>query len=396
MRRAAPASATVPLYLLAAACSDQPQEGSKVAPPYVTSAPSVWIGPSATASAAPEASATSAPLPLATGSAALVGGAKTTLADQALLAPEFLADIERRGVTSSRVARRTLYSWTSFAQAEAIAKGGPVLVREESAKYGPSGFDWMLDDAVEKNDPLAKLLFHKGFAKKRFAWPNAFATALGFQGESYGSALLAIELSAQAVIVDLTNGSAVSVDGKAVSLEDIQAHPERIAAAYWIANPPSPGVAALGPPFREYVLLNESMIEKVTVGGPALEKLFDEERELVAKIARRVALLPEAQRDPTLAAYATLLAFSMAPQEAELQGTVAALGPVKIAKTSGERTIKASFALGAARARLKVACKTTMTRGFSYMSRSCTPAVKCELLRGTCMGSRRTTSFLDL
>lgn len=391
MRRRS-AKGAIPMWLLSAACADQPAERSKVAPPYVTATPSVWTSASA-ASSSPDG----APSGPALGSATpLSSAAPLSSAQRELVAPAFLSELEARGITSGRIARRTLYSWTSVAQAEAILKGGPVLSREESAKHGPSAFDWMLDDAAGKSDPLAALLFHRGFAKKRFAWPNAFATALGFLGETYGSALLAIELAPDALVLDLASRTVTTVDGAPSSIAELTAHPERLAAVYWIANPPSPNVPARGPTFREYVLVNESTIRKVTIGGATLDKLLEDERDLVARVDQRLKALPEGREEATLSAFATLLSFNMAPLRQDVEAMHSALAGVRVATPVGERVPKASFNLGLSRARLKASCKMSQARGYSYRSTVCLPADRCALVAGVCVGGRHTGFALDL
>lgn len=391
MRRRS-AKGSIPLWLLTAACADQPAERSKVAPPYLTSTPSVWTSASTT----PSSPATAIAGPALGSATPLTSAAPQSSAERELLGPAFLSEIEARGVTSGRIARRTLYSWTSVAQADAILKGGPVLSREESAKHGPSAFDWMLDDAVGKNDALATLLFHRGFAKKRFAWPNAFATALGFLGETYGSALLAIELAPDALVLDLASRTVTTADGAPSSVAELTAHPERLAAVYWIANPPSPNLPPRGPAFREYVLVNEATIRKVTVGGPTLTALLDDERKLVARVNERVKALPEGREEATLTAFAALLSFNMGPQRQDVETMNGALAGVRLATPTGERAIKASFALGLPRARLKASCKMSQTRGYSYRSTVCLPADRCALVGGTCVGGRHTGFALDL
>ncbi|MBL8742778.1 MAG: hypothetical protein JNK04_16835, partial [Myxococcales bacterium] len=190
-RRGLPALATL------CACSPAAPLQNEVAPPV--------------ASATAEASATPPP----SASAPEVAGSAKPLSS--VVKPidrvkEALAALDPRIVDEAHIGRRVLYTWTPLKQAEAIQAGGRVLTLVESKSLGPAGFDFMLDDEVVRGNSLARLLFSAGFAKKRFAWPNAYATLLGSAGFRYGTSLLVVELASDALILDFANKKVFDVE----------------------------------------------------------------------------------------------------------------------------------------------------------------------------------------
>lgn len=74
---------------------------------------------------------------------------------------------------------------------------------------------------------MAKVLVGPTFAKGRYAWSAAWATRMGWPGESYGNQLLRIELRPEAYIVAFVgkNFSAFDLSNKPAKLEDVLAAP---------------------------------------------------------------------------------------------------------------------------------------------------------------------------
>lgn len=281
-------------------------------------------------------------------------------------------------VDRASVGRKTLLSWTTRNQAEEIVKGQPVLSYVESKQYGPSAFDWMLTDDMAMGSALAKLVFHEGFAKKRFAWSNAYATALGAGGGRYGAVLIKFDLKPNALILDFTSNKVFDVNNREVPLEEAVAHPERVAAAYWEST-------KAWAQFREYVILNTAAVEKVAFGTPEVLAVFDREKRLLHDLVTAWPSLNSKDQTEILDHFSRTLAFS-------------SRGDVVLMKTFAREaeevppdTMKLSvapsteFTLGQARQALKVpTCKVTKSYDFSYTRTSCEPQQKCVYFSGKC------------
>lgn len=313
--------------------------------------------------------------------------AATALPRSSEAAPSFAnlaaarAALEPYSVDASRgVARRVLYSWTTRPQAETIVAGGPLLTREESARFGPSGFDWAIDALVARGDALGKLLFHQGFAKKRFAWANGFATSLGGGGGRYGSVLLQIELEADSLVVDLTTKKVLTVTGEAASLKDLEAHPERLGAVYWE-----------GPGYREYVIMNEASIAKVSFGTAEVLAVFEKEKSVLGQVDAALDRFDVSDSTALLKAFSRTLAFHPNAYR-ELVAELA-----REAKESPPDTLAFSFTpsteltLGAVRPRLKnPKCTVKKTFDMSFSRTACLPADRCAFTAtGVCDVSRQ-------
>jgi hypothetical protein len=170
-------------------------------------------------------------------------------------------------------ARRVLYSWTTADQIDELVKTKVLLSRAESPTFGPSGFDRVLA-ARPPTDDVARLLRNEAFAKKRFAWPAPWATIAGLGAGRYGDRLLEIELADDAIVAKLAaSGGAwelFDLDGKRVDEKTLLAHPERLAAVYFVNDVVGPD----RPAYREFVLCNESRIASWSVGDEASAALL--------------------------------------------------------------------------------------------------------------------------
>lgn len=173
-------------------------------------------------------------------------------------------------VLPGKMARRTLYTWTTRAQVEELVKNRVLLTRSESPEHGASYFDQVLARRAGEKDPLAMLLRTSAFARARFAWPAPWATLLGTGDESYGDELVQITLKPEAWIVVLRASvselEVIDLEDRPVPVAGVLAHPERIAAVHFIQDKPATGIAmsTAGPEermaYREFVVCNESMI----------------------------------------------------------------------------------------------------------------------------------------
>lgn len=165
-------------------------------------------------------------------------------------------------VEAGALQRRVLYTWTDAGQLAGLRKR-EVLLQRTRAKGGElSRFDAALGEG-----PVAQLLRRPGYAARRFAWPVAWATAMGLDDERYGDVLVAVELRAEAVLGRYEGGVWSFVDGAGGAIEEaaLLAAPERLAAVMHVH---AGGPDALA--YRELVLVREAMIERWSIGTPAI------------------------------------------------------------------------------------------------------------------------------
>lgn len=216
-------------------------------------------------------------------SAAMVDVGAPTEAEPALTLEERL---DAWAVTADDFVRSELYTWTTPAQIEALRAGGPLLVAD--AGEDPSPFNRVLLTMVASRGPgheIAALLEHgPGLTKRRYAWPNPFATVLGKGPRTYGEALIRVELSPDAVIARLEPEavppwSFFDAQGRPVSRQVVLDDPLRLGAIYHLQARAGQSI-----PFREVVLCNEAMIARWSVGTPAIAERIARERALVADL----------------------------------------------------------------------------------------------------------------
>ena len=231
-------------------------------------------------------------------------------------------------VSDTRVARRVLYTWTTAAQVKELDKNPVLLSRTERPGVGRSFYQQVLElDALQTARPASVMLSGPAFAKLRFAWPHAWPTAIGPDGEAYGDQLVRVTLRSSAVFgrFDTQAGwTFVDMENQSVAEAEALAHPERIAAVYF-ANRGN-AVDAQGQtraPYREYVLVNESQIEEWSLGTRAIQ----EELDGAADALRAVwAACDDRTRLAELAGfYESSLAFAADFPPAELRGKVGAV-----------------------------------------------------------------------
>ncbi|MDI1429566.1 hypothetical protein [Polyangium sorediatum] len=219
---------------------------------------------------------------------------------------EILQKFMPYAVTDGSIARRVLFTWTTREQIAALEKAPVLLTRAESPEHGASYFDQLLHARALAKDPLAQMLRTTPFARARYAWTAPWATTYGLGGESYGDQLLRVTLKPEAwIAVLMTSKKALDVRdlaGKPVPIADALAHPERIAAVYFVHDTPKTGYAAslAGPEervgYREYVLCNESMIESWSLRTPEIRKELLDSAAALRALARHLFLHPPERR----------------------------------------------------------------------------------------------------
>lgn len=209
--------------------------------------------------------------------------------------------LERYALSELEPARRVLYTWTTQEQIEALERDKTLLTRSVSPVHGPAYFDRVVADLATRKDRIAELLRTPAFAKSRFAWHAPWATLLGWPGESYGKELIGVTLKREALLLVLheravlgpaPHFTAVDMASHPVGLDEVMKHPERVAAVYFTHDPTpdKPGCGTYpevaGPAYREFVLVNEAMIERWEIRSPALAEELLSEAAAVESMAR--------------------------------------------------------------------------------------------------------------
>jgi len=194
---------------------------------------------------------------------------------------------------------RALYTWTRPEQIEALRRDQQLLIRSRSPEGVLSLFDTVL---VADPSPLARLFKRRELSLRRFAWSNPWATLVGWKGESYGDQLVRVELKREALVLfydptSLRRWRATDLAGLPVSLATVLLHPERVAAVYHVYPGKQSGANAV--PFREFVLVNESMIARWEYATPSVRHDLDQARALLGRVAAYVKHHPASlPRDP--------------------------------------------------------------------------------------------------
>ncbi len=187
-----------------------------------------------------------------------------------------------------------LYTWTQPEQIAAIGKDQRLLIRSHSAEGVLSLFDTVL---AADPSPLARLFQRRELSLRRFAWSNPWATLAGWKGESYGDRLVRVELKREALVLfydptRLEHWRVTDLAGLPVSPAMALAHPERIAAVYHVYPGKTSGANAA--PFREFVLVNESMIARWEYATPSVHRDLADARALLDRVAAYVKHHPAA------------------------------------------------------------------------------------------------------
>lgn len=369
------ARTSLPLLACTWACSPAP---SPEPPP----APAPTSAQASAATAAPAtASANTSPKPLS-----------SVVVRQDPL-PPLIAELQKRAVDAEHIGRRVLVSWTNRTQADAIAAGGPVLMFETSKAYGPAAFDFMIEDEATRGNALAKLIHRTGFAKKRFAWPSAYATAAGFGGTRYGNVLMVLELKSDALLLDFSTQKVFDVDNKELPSAELVKAPERLAAVYWSTTG-----------FREYVLLNEAAIAKVSFGESEASKLLATEVALLDALTKAFGQVLIGDEAPALEAFKKTLAFNPIATRENVTAAANTMREIKLDRLAFSGAPNRKFAHGTLRARLpRAACQLQGSGGGKprHFDRSygwgqyCVPSDRCQLVAGKCEVLKRALSHTE-
>lgn len=195
---------------------------------------------------------------------------------------------------------RVLYTWTTREQIEAMAVDRVLLRRSQTAAGEVSRFDRLLAGLGEGAPAAARRLGGPGCERRRFAWPNPWATLQGWPGESYGDQLVEIVLKPEAVvaIVDAATGrwSFVDREGRALDEAEAAAAGERVAVVLHQAAGEGGAPGTLGGgggwPYREFVICDEAMVERWSYGTPAIRRRLGDDAVLLDALARAAEAAP--------------------------------------------------------------------------------------------------------
>jgi hypothetical protein len=184
--------------------------------------------------------------------------------------------------------RPILYTWTSPSSIAAVRDSRQLLVATATSGAFMSPFNRTLLRMARRpgaGQAMARaLLDDPRLARRRYAWPAPFATVMGIGDRTYGTALIRIELRADAWIgrfdpFDVIPFRFVDAAGQTVALTDVLATPERVAAIFHVRTEARQAVK-----FREYVVCNEAMVASWSIATDVIAAEVAAERELLRTV----------------------------------------------------------------------------------------------------------------
>lgn len=219
-------------------------------------------------------------------------------------------------VCGEKFLTNTFYTWTTQEQITELKKTNVLLTKSVSSKNEYSIYDLSLRDSSLLTNEFAAILKDPQFAKKRFAWVNSWATIMGWKNETYGDCLIKITLKDSAIIgkFDITNKSEpiafYFLSGKKLTKTEIQLHKNKITAVYHVNNymgmrnsyahknksktsykqsenaKVKKEYTAI--PFREYVIVNESMISNFSFSNDQIADVINGEINYLDRVKENI------------------------------------------------------------------------------------------------------------
>lgn len=252
------------------------------------------------------AASTLAPEPAVATAAVTASGASVPVrADPApprvQLAAEDARYLASSGVTRGDYLRREFFTWTTTAQLNQLKSGRRLLIKDRADDGSRAFFDRRLELMRSSTDfaasSVARRLLEKDLGLRRFAWVNPWGTSRGWgESDTYGHVLVKARLKPGAIVAKLDGNGWEFRDergtlalGTALSAE--QARNIAVVFHNWDPKQPGDGMRELEgrPAFREFVLVNESMIETWEVDTPELRERIERDRKLLKTIAPQVS-----------------------------------------------------------------------------------------------------------
>jgi hypothetical protein len=198
-------------------------------------------------------------------------------------------------------AKRVLYSWTTPEQAVELRRDRVLFTRTETEGLGRGyAFTSMDELAARGTGPAHQLLARVSgelFTKVRYAWPNAWATRMGWPGEDYGDQLVRIVLKPEAWIVVLSDrvGMAViDMNNELVPIEQALSESHRIGAVFFYrVDVQGQGTfKSCSGGYREFIVGNEAMIEEWSLGTEQIKTQLETDAGLIEGLLERLRETP--------------------------------------------------------------------------------------------------------
>lgn len=212
------------------------------------------------------------------------------------MSPLARAVLQSAAVTHDSFARRVLYTWTSDAGAARLRKERRLLVPTEKEGLFVEQVEALAQGVGALSDFARLLATHPSLSARRYAWTRPFATRVPLADRSYGSHLVSVVLKRNAILARFDLDAPVPVelvdlDGEPIPLGHVLRDPSRLAAIYHVGRHPTSGDR-----FREYVLVNESMIAEWSMGTDAIAEVVSS--DLATVHALQATALPDVAAAP--------------------------------------------------------------------------------------------------
>jgi hypothetical protein len=204
---------------------------------------------------------------------------------------EALALLQAAAVSDASYAHRVLYTWTSDVGLARMKSEKRLLLPTEREGFFVEEIDTLAAAGTSASADVARLLAqHSSFAAKRYAWTRPSATRVPLGDRSYGDHLVAVTLKSHAIVGRFDARDPVpfafqDLDGQEIPIGKVLADPSRLAAVYHVSTDP-----VTGHDFREYVLVNESMIAEFSINTEAIAQKIATEARVARELARGAKL----------------------------------------------------------------------------------------------------------
>lgn len=185
-----------------------------------------------------------------------------------------------------------LYNWTTAESSRSLRATGVLLTAHAGTSFYVTPFNRLLRAHRRERSTLGDfarlLLEHPVLRYRRYAWTAPLATVMGLGSHRYGNTLVGIELRPEALVATLDPQAREplrvrELSGAPVPLEAVLADPRRLAAVYHLRTG-----ADVPVPFREVVLVNETMVARFSIGTERERRRVTEERELLQRLRGRL------------------------------------------------------------------------------------------------------------
>ena len=216
--------------------------------------------------------------------------AETEVVQVAAPDSEFEALLSEHAVGADHVPR-VLYTWTNRTQTRAIEANKRFITKTARDDGRRALFEQVLD--ARSKDPVAQLLKRRELSARRFTWPHAFGTILGLGDERYGDRLMRVRLKPDSIIGYMPQEAGAEwvfrdMQGNEREIATVLRQPERLAAIMHLWPGHARNQQGTHEPFREFVLVNESQVEKLETGTPEVAEEIARMAKLAGALRRAV------------------------------------------------------------------------------------------------------------